>query len=269
MPIRTFTDSGGMHQMKASFKKNWKHYLQEALGLAIFMFSACLFGALLEGKTSTLHQQIHNPTVRTIIMGVLMGATALFIFYSKFTAPSGSQINPAVTITFLRLGKMCRYDALFFIIAQFIGGTVAVYIMKALIGDLLTQPPVNSVVTVPGIHGVAPAMLTEFIIAFITMSMVLFTSSHNKLKNYTRLFAGCLVCTWVIVAGPISGFGMNPARSFASALPAGTWTAFWIYLLVPFAGMLTAAEFFLYVSSAANNKMKTALEKTNKNYEAG
>jgi aquaporin Z len=77
------------------------------------------------------------------------------------------------------------------------------------------------------------------------MMMVMFTSHHEKLKNYTRIFASCLVCTWVIVAGPISGFGMNPARSFASALPANIWTAFWIYLLTPVVGMLLATELFL------------------------
>lgn len=261
MPIQVFTGNSGMIQLKTSFKKNWKHYLQEALGLAIFMFSACFFGALLEGKTSTVHQQITNPFVRSIVMGVLMGATALFIFYSKFTAPSGSQINPAVTITFLRLGKMCRYDALFFIIAQFAGGTVAVYLMQLLMGNILTQPPVNSVVTVPGANAVAPAMIAEFIIAFITMTMVLFTSANDKLKRYTRMFAGCLVCTWVIVAGPISGFGMNPARSFASALPAHIWTSFWIYLFVPFAGMLSAAEFFLYIKSVRENSKNKELQK--------
>jgi aquaporin Z len=46
----------------------------------------------------------------------------------------------------------------------------------------------------------------------------------------------------VTFVGPISGFGMNPARSFASALPAHIWTAFWIYLFMPFAGMLGAVE---------------------------
>jgi hypothetical protein len=45
----------------------------------------------------------------------------------------------------------------------------------------------------------------------------------------------------------MSGFGMNPARSFASALPSGVWTAFWIYLTIPFAGMLLAAELYLLV----------------------
>jgi aquaporin Z len=84
------------------------------------------------------------------------------------------------------------------------------------------------------------------------MTMVLFTSGHDQLKKYTRIFAACLVCTWVIVAGPISGFGMNPARTFASALPAHTWSAFWIYLFIPVAGMLSAAEFYLLVKKKSN-----------------
>ena len=247
MNIKAKTGSAGWIQLKASWKKNRKHYLQEALGLSIFMISACLFGALLEGKNSSLHHAIPGGFARTVMMGILMGSTALFIFYSPFTAPSGSQINPAVTLAFFRLGKMCHWDALFFIIFQFIGGTIAVYMMQMLMGETLTAPPVNSVATVPGKAGIWPALIMELIIAFVTMTMVLFTSDHHKLKKYTRIFAGCLVCTWVIVAGPISGFGMNPARSFASALPAHIWTAFWAYLIVPFAGMLLAAEAFLFV----------------------
>lgn len=194
-------------------------------------------------------------------MGIAMGSTALFIFYSPFTGPSGSQINPAVTLTFLRLGKMCKYDAIFFVVFQIIGGTVAVFFMQWLMGSILIHPPVNSAVTVPGKNGVWWALVIELIIAFITMSMVLFTSNNDTLKKYTRIFAGCLVCTWVIVAGPISGFGMNPARSLASAVPANTWTAFWIYLFVPFIGMLLAAEFYLFIerdkvhSHYSKNKM--------------
>src|SRR6266487_5002170 len=199
MPIRTYSDKGGWAQMKVSFEKNWIHYLQESLGLAIFMISACLFSTLLEAKDSAVHLAIPSIMVRNIIAGVLMGGTAFFIFYSPWTSSSGSQINPAVTLSFLRTGKMCPWDAMFFIIFQFVGGAITVYAMRMIIGTMLTAPPVNSVVTVPGKYGQWPALLTEFIIAFITMTMVLFTSENNKLKKYTRIFAGCLVCTWVIV----------------------------------------------------------------------
>lgn len=253
MDIKADTGSAGWIQLQASWKKNWKHYLQEALGISIFMISACFFGALLEGKNSSLHDAISSDFSRNVIMGVLMGATALFIFYSPLTAPSGSHINPAVSLTFLRLGKMCHWDALFYSIFQFIGGTLTVYLMQSLMGEILTAPPVLSVATVPGKAGIWAVLIMEFFIAFITMMMVLFTSHHKKLKKYTRIFAGCLVCTWVIVAGPVSGFGMNPARSFASALPAHIWTVFWIYLTIPVAGMLLAAEVFLLVQQKKIN----------------
>ena len=247
MPIRVDTGKSGLIQLKASFKKNWIHYVQEATGLAIFMISACFFSALFWGDGKTFHFSFPNETIRNISNGILMAITALLIFYSPFTAPSGSHINPAVTITFLRLNKMCKYDALFYIIFQFIGGTLAVYIMAAFLGNALKDAPVNYAVTVPGKFGVAAAAVTEYVIAIIMMTMVLFTSNHRLLKKYTRIIAGCFVCLNVIFAGPFSGFGMNPARSFASAFPAHIYTAFWIYILIPFAGMLSAAEIFLFI----------------------
>src|SRR5215218_6603705 len=229
--------------MVKAFKQNWRLYLCEAVGLAIFMISACFFSAMFEGDTSW-YKTIPDAFTRLIIIGILMGSTALVIFYSPFTSPSGSQINPAVTITFLRLGKIKAWDAFFYIIFQALGGTLAVYVMAYLVQKPLTAPPVNYAATIP-IGGIAKAFVTEAIVAFLMMIMVLFTSSNHRFKKHTRWISGCFVCLYVIVAGPISGFGMNPARSLASAIPSGTWTAFWIYALVPIASMLLAAEVFL------------------------
>jgi aquaporin Z len=243
--IRAFSGKKGLAQMRASFKKNLQHYLQEALGLAIFMISACFFSGMFEAKNSSWHLAISNDFSRTIIMGVMMGITALFIFYSPLTAPSGSHINPAVTITFLRLGKMGRWDSFFYIIFQLAGGLIAVYIMALLMGKTLTDAPVNYAVTIPGKYGVAVAAITEFCIAFLMMTMILFTTASDRLKKYTRIFSGCFVCLFVIFAGPVSGFGMNPARTAASAVPANMYTSFWLYMIMPFAGMLAGAEVFI------------------------
>ena len=274
MNIRVHSSKRGFAQMKASFRKNWIHYLQEAFGLAIFMTSACFFSALLGGHDASFHLTIQNNALHNAVMGILMGCTALFIFYSPFTAPSGSHINPAVTITFLRLDKMCKWDALFYIIFQFIGGTVAVYIMAALLGNVLTATPIDSAVTLPGKMGVAAAAITEYIIAVMMMTMVLFTSENTSLKKYTRIIAACFVCLYVIIAGPISGFGMNPARSFASAFPAHRYTAFWIYMIIPFAGMLSAAEISLFMRNRKknvtnkNSASDSLLKKHNQNFTA-
>jgi aquaporin Z len=246
--------------MKKAFRQSWRFYFMEALGLGLFMISACFFGGILEARDSFIHQFIPNGIFRNIIMGIMMGLTALFIFYSRWTAPSGSHINPAVTISFLRSGKINKYDAFFYITFQFIGGTITVYIMQMLMGSTLTAAPVNSVVTVPGKEGIMAAFTMELLIAFMMMTMVMFTSSHDRLKKYTRIITGFMVCLYVIIAGPVSGFGMNPARTFASALPADTWTASWIYFIAPVAGMLTATEFFLLIEkkSSKNNLKELA-----------
>lgn len=248
--------------MLATFKNNWSLYVMEALGLAIFMVSACFFSAMFFSPHSSWYHYFPNDMVRNIAIGPMMGLTALFIFYSPFTAPSGAQINPAVTITFLRLKKISGADAFFYILFQFAGGTIAVFVMRWLMGKVLIAAPVYSAVTVPGKSGVLLAAITELLIAFAMISMVLFTSASKRLKKHTRKFSALLVCTYVIFAGPVSGFGMNPARSFASAFPAGIYTSFWIYLFIPVAGMLLAAEFFLIIQSA---KKKCRLRIVHKN----
>lgn len=231
--------------------------MREALGLAIFMCSACFFGALLEGDT-WLHQRISSGNSRQFIMAVMMGATAFLIFSWKVTAASGAHINPAVTIVFWRLGKLCHWDAIFYILFQLSGGTTAVIIMRLLLGKPLIDPPVLSVVTVPGKSGPGAALIAETVIAFITMLIVLWLTASPRLKKYSKLISATLVCCWVILAGPISGFGMNPARTISSALPSGIWTAWWIYLFAPILAMLFACECYQAMQSKLSSK-KTKL----------
>ena len=90
MPIQVFTGTRGAKQMKAAFRQNWKHYLQEALGLAIFMVSACFFSAMLFSEKSSWYHLIPGEMLKNVLMGIMMALTALFIFYSPFTSPSGS-----------------------------------------------------------------------------------------------------------------------------------------------------------------------------------
>ncbi|WP_218082482.1 aquaporin [Anthocerotibacter panamensis] len=221
----------------------WTEYLIEAWGLGTFLLSAGMFSALFTAPSSRLY--ICDPWLARGVMGMVIGLTAIGITYSPWGKRSGSHLNPAVTLTFLRLGKITPVDSLGYVLAQIIGGLGGVLLTSMLLGMLFTAPPVNYIVTVPGSSGVWVAFGSEVLIALGMMSMVLWSSNHPRWRLYTGILAGCLVCLYVVIEAPLSGFGMNPARSLASALPSGVWTAFWIYLSAPLVGMLLAAEIYV------------------------
>jgi len=235
--------------MLRALRQHWPEYLIEAWGLGTFMVSAGLFATLLYAPGSLAVALIPNLFLRGLLMGSAMGVTAIAIIYSPWGKRSGAHLNPAVTLTFFRLKKLDPWDALFYVLAQFVGGLVGVLLVAALLGSWFTQPPVNYVVTQPGPWGWAAALATEFLMSFGLMMIVLVTANNNRLSNFTGVFAGLAVAVYITFLAPISGVSINPARTFASALPAQVWNSFWIYYFAPPLAMLLAAEIYQRVSN--------------------
>lgn len=237
--------------MIQALRKHWPEYLIEAACLGIFMISAGVFTALFEYPNSPAHHAIANPDLRRALMGVAMGLTAVGLIYSPWGQQSGAHMNPAVTLTFFRLGKVPKWDALFYIAAQFIGGLLGVLLTKAALGMTFTHPTVNYVVTVPGAAGVTAAFAGETLIAGGMMLMILIVTNTPKLARWTGVFAGTLVALYITFEAPYSGMSINPARTVASALPSGVWTAGWIYFIAPVGGMLLAVEIYRVLKKGA------------------
>ena len=229
-----------------SLRVHWPEYLMEAGLLGAFMVSACIFGALYEFPHSPVRRAITSQLFRRMLMGISMGLTAIAIIYSPWGKQSGAHINPSVTFTFFRLGKIKPWDAIFYMAAQFTGAVLGVLFVARFLSKEISHPAVRYAVTVPGPHGPWVALLAEFIIAFGLMTTVLYFSNHHRLDRYTGLFAGLLVATYITLEGPFSGMSMNPARTFGSGFSAEVWNGLWIYLTAPPLGMLTAAELYLW-----------------------
>jgi aquaporin Z len=217
----------------------------EAAGLGLFMLSACVFATLLQHPASPVAQVVQQPLLQRFLIGLAMALTAISLIYSPWGKQSGAHLNPAVTLTFFRLGKVAPRDALWYVIAQFLGGILGVGLAAALLQHYLADPAVNYVVTVPGRSGRGVAFVAEGLIAFVLMSVVLRVSNHHALNRFTGLCAGILVATYITLEAPLSGMSMNPARTFGSALSAQVWTALWLYFLAPPLGMLLAAELYV------------------------
>ena len=225
-------------------RTHWPEYLMEAWGLGTFMVSASVFATLLESPGSPVREAIPNGGIRLGLMGLAMGLTAVAIIYSPWGKRSGAHINPAVTVSFLRLGKVKPIDAGFYVLAQFAGGTAGVLIAWAILGSAFADPPVRFVRTLPGQEGVTAAYLTEVAMAFGLILMVVTALSRQRLMPLIGLFAGIMVANYIAFLAPLSGMSINPARTFASAAPAGELAYLWLYFTAPVLGMLAAVETF-------------------------
>jgi aquaporin Z len=224
---------------------HWLIYAYEGLELAWFMVAACGATVVLFGAGSPVVHAIASAALRRALMGLAMGATAVMIIHSPMGKRSGAHFNPAITLTYLRLGKIAPWDAAGYVAGQFVGGIAGVGLSALVLGRHLAQPSVDYAVTVPGVGGTSGAFGAELLMATLLMGVVLWTSNRPRWAHATSYLVGALIVSYIFFFAPVSGFSINPARTVGSAVFAGVWTAGWVYFVAPLLGMLGAAEVYV------------------------
>lgn len=235
----------GTAALRDALRGHWPEYLMEASCLGIFMVSACSIVIVLEHPSSLLRQVIANSFLRRVVIGIAMGVTAIALIYSPWGKQSGAHLNPSTTLTFFRLGKIEPWDAVFYVLAQFIGAAAGVSLSALLWGSAIASPSVAYAATVPRSSGAAVAFCAELLISFLLMTMVLRASNSPRIHRFGGVLAGALVATYIAVESPLSGMSVNPARTFASAVMGRIWNGLWIYFTAPPMGMFLASELYL------------------------
>jgi aquaporin Z len=230
-----------------TLRLHWPEYVMEFTEMGMYLFFTVLFATVLGHPVSPIRRVLPNEIVRRACFGISVGATLAAIILTPWGKQSGGHINPAITFTFYRLGKVEFWDAIFYGAAQFAGATAGVVIATLLLLGAPGHPTIRYAATLPGIYGIGPAFTAEVIISFVLMLTVLFASNHNLLSRYTPHLVGALYAIFITLETPLSGTSMNPARTFGSAFRGRYWHALWAYFLAPTLGMLIAAEFFLWI----------------------
>lgn len=225
---------------------HWQDYLIEAWGLGMLMVVAGVMTVIVEDPGSLLHQV--DPWQRRALVGLCVGGTLSALIYSKWGKRSGAHFNPAFTLAFYRLGKLHPRDAAFYCLSHFCGGLAGILLVALLLGDRFTEPPIRYISTLPGTAGSLVAFGVELGMAFGLMTVVVWVSNSQRFHPWTGLLAGILLATYITLLVPFSGTSLNPARTFASALPAQAWSGWWIYLMAPTLGMLLASELYLRIT---------------------
>jgi aquaporin Z len=237
--------------LSVAIATHWREYLMEAAELGALMLGICLFGTLFYSSASPLSGFALPPEGKAMIMGFCVAATTFLIIRSPFGRRSGAHFNPAITLTYLWLGRIHRWDALCYVLAQFCGALTGVFVARQILGTHLSAAPVLYVVTTPGTYGIATAFLAEYLLSGVLMGLVLFATNHRILARFSPLLIASLTVFYYAMCSSIAGFSVNPARTFSSAFFARLWWGVWIYFVAPCLGMLTAAATYIRAAGPA------------------
>lgn len=202
---------------------NFKKYLAEFIGTFALVF--CGTGAII------INQQ--TGSLGLVGISFAFGTIVMAMVY-VFGGVSGAHINPSVTIA-LTIGKlMSKKEALFYIIAQFIGALFASLLLKFMFTKNTTLGA-----TLPS-GSLLQSFIIEAVLTFFLMLTILAITAKKEFSSSVGLVIGLMVTGIILIAGPISGGSFNPARSFAPALISGNVTALWVYLIAPTLGAVAS-----------------------------
>ena len=228
----------------------------EGTELGVLMLCTCIWGTLTYSDESPLRLLGLSAVSKSIVMGTAVAVTTFIVIRSPFGRRSGAHMNPAVTLTFLWLGRIHRWDAVWYVAAQFAGSIAGVLVAREILGSRLSASSVQYMVTVPGKHGNGITFAGEFLLSGILMASILYSSNHRRLARFTPMLVAVLTTLFFVLTPSRSGFSLNPARTVSSALFAGTWEGVWIYFVAPSLGMLSAAA--VYIKTVGLNRVYCA-----------
>jgi aquaporin Z len=223
-------------------RRNLSAYLSEFAGTAILLFIGVSAVAFLWGSGSPV-PIVPNGALRRLLTGILFGSGVTLVVYSPLGQISGGHINPAVTVAFWRLKKVCTRDAVVYVAMQFLGALAGAYAAGAAWGGLTRS--VQYAATVPGSGYAWPAaLLAETVSTFLLVLLIIVCVNSPKAASRTGVLAGCAVALLVMIEAPVTGTSLNPARTLGPAILAPNYTGLWIYFAGPVAGALIAVAAF-------------------------
>ncbi|KAL3830799.1 hypothetical protein ACJIZ3_019601 [Penstemon smallii] len=197
--------------------------IAEAIGTYFLIFIGC--GSVAVNK---IYGSITFPGVC-----IAWGLIVMVMVYSVGHI-SGAHFNPAVTVTFAIFRHFPYKEVPLYILAQLLGSILASGTLYLLF-DVHKE---DSFGTVPAGSNVQSLVL-EFITSFLLMFVISGVATDNRsIGELAGIAIGMTILIDVLVAGPVSGASMNPARSIGPALIMHEYKGLWVYIIGPFLGTI-------------------------------
>ncbi len=221
--------------------------------------------------TSSLPQRLAAEVFGTFLLVAAVVGTALFTAPSAGILPialavglavivgaysvghiSGGHFNPAVTLGAAAAGRFAWKDTPYYILAQLVGGalgTTFIFVLAANgpAGLLASVQSSGFAANGFGDHslggfGLVAVIVAEVVLTAVFLYVILGVTDRRAPSGFAPLAIGLTLVVIHLVAIPVSGASVNPARSLASAIYGGpdALLQLWVFIVAPIVGALIA-----------------------------
>lgn len=176
---------------------------------------------------------------------------SVVVFAYAIGGISGCHINPAVTIGMLVKGNISLKDSVYYIIAQLLGALLGAFVLQQILsGQIAGFNPGEWAYGSNGWgegyqngYNTTAAFLTEAVLTFLFLFVIFGATSKWGNGGMAGLAIGLTLVLIHLVAIPVTGTSVNPARSFGPALLAGgmALNQLWLFIVAPLVGAIVAA----------------------------
>ncbi|WOK94252.1 hypothetical protein Cni_G02954 [Canna indica] len=217
--------------------------VSEMISTFLLVFVTCGAAALSKSNTG-LVSQLGASVAGGLIVTVMIYAVGHI---------SGAHMNPAVTLAFAVSRHFPWIQVPFYWVAQISGALVASFVLREVL-----HPITNLGTTTPG-DTAMKALVMEIVVTFCMMFVTSAVATDTKaVGELAGLAVGSSVCITSILAGPISGGSMNPARTLGPAVASRNYDSLWVYFIGPVLGTLSGSFSYNFIRmNDHNNKLQS------------
>ncbi|MEZ5853304.1 MAG: aquaporin [Hyphomicrobiaceae bacterium] len=182
------------------------------------------------------------PSAGLIAVALAAGIAVISMAYAVGHI-SGGHFNPAVTIGLVAAGKFDSAKAPGYVIAQVLGGVAAAAILAMTLGGAVagkwnTFAGASNHYAPIGSFGFLSSFIYEVVITAMFLLVIIGATSRRAPAGFAPLAIGLALALFHIIAIPVTNASLNPARSTAAAVFAGSGalTQLWAFWVAPILG---------------------------------
>ena len=225
--------------------------LQKLIAEFLGTFALIFFGA----GSICADQYLHGEGGGLGLLGIALGhGLAIGIMVSALGHISGGHFNPAVTIGFWVTKRLGTIEAFLFWVAQLAGATAAAFLLKTVVPEETWRAVSLGTPALARDFPVWAGISLEAVTTFFLVLTVFATAVDEKgaFRSIAGFGIGLIISLGILVAGPLTGAALNPARAFGPALAATHWAHQGVYWVGPLAGGFVAGLLYdsLYLKKA-------------------